>query len=124
MHLDFGSELPIYQQITRSIEDDIVLGVLPEEGQIPSTTEISVGYKVNPATVAKGYNLLVEQGILYKRRGVGMFVKEGAREILLAKRREDFYGTYVSALLKEAEKLQISVDDVIALLQRAKADRG
>ena len=64
MHLDFGSDLPIYQQITRSIEDDIVLGVLPEEGQIPSTTEISVGYKVNPATVAKGYNLLVEQGIL------------------------------------------------------------
>ena len=54
MHLDFGSDLPIYQQITRSIEDDIVLGVLPEEGQIPSTTEISVGYKVNPAPVAKG----------------------------------------------------------------------
>ena len=79
MELDFNGEKPIFQQIAEGLEDGILLGAFPEEGQIPSITEFSVLYKINPATALKGINLLVEEGVVYKKRGVGMFVAQGAR---------------------------------------------
>ncbi|TYQ16709.1 UNVERIFIED_CONTAM: DNA-binding transcriptional regulator YhcF (GntR family) [Acetivibrio alkalicellulosi] len=119
MFLDFNSEIPIYLQIAQSVEDDIIKGIFKEETQIPSTTEISVSYKVNPATVAKGFNILVEEGIVYKKRGVGMFVKEGARNKLKEKRKENFYITYIERLLEEAKKLDISVGEIIKMIERS-----
>ena len=80
MELDLGSEKPIFQQIAEGIEDAILSGAFPEEGQIPSITEFSVQYKINPATALKGINLLVDQGLVYKKRGVGMFVAQGAAQ--------------------------------------------
>ncbi len=74
MKIDFESGIPIYLQIADQIEDSILSGMFPEDTQIPSTTEISTLYKINPATVLKGMTLLVDGGILYKRRGIGMFV--------------------------------------------------
>ena len=87
LNINFDSEVPIYLQLAQSVEDDILNGIFEEETQIPSTTEISISYKINPATVGKAYNLLVDEGIIYKKRGVGMFVCMGAKEKLKRKGR-------------------------------------
>ena len=81
---------PIFLQIAELIEGDIVAGALPEEAQAPSTNEFAAFYRINPATAAKGINKLVDEGILYKKRGIGMFVATGARARLLERRREEF----------------------------------
>lgn len=118
MILDFNSEVPIYIQISSYIEDGILKGIFKEEESIPSTTEISVKYKINPATVAKGFNLLVSDEIIYKRRGVGMFVSKGAKSKLIEKRKESFYENFVVKLIEEAKKINISVDDIVDMIQR------
>jgi GntR family transcriptional regulator len=120
MLLDFNSEKPIYIQLAEAIEDDILKGIFEEETQVISTTEISVNFKINPATAGKGINLLVDQGILYKKRGVGMFVSTGAREKILQKRKESFYEGFVLTLLEEASKLNISADEIIKMIERGK----
>ncbi|KPN22102.1 MULTISPECIES: GntR family transcriptional regulator [Arthrobacter] len=113
---------PIFQQIAERIESDVLDGVLAEEEQVPSTNEIAAFYRINPATAAKGVNLLVDEGLLYKRRGIGMFVAPGARAQVLAKRREQFYRQYVQPLHLEARKLGISMEELTNLIQRSAAE--
>lgn len=115
--LDFNNDVPIYIQIAKAIENNVLNGVFEEEAAIPSTTEISVKYKINPATVAKGFNLLVDEEIIYKKRGVGMFVVTGSKEKLMEKRKENFYNNYIVALIEEAKKLDISSSDIIKMIQ-------
>ena len=109
---------PIFLQIAERIEEDILAGRLTEEEQVPSTNQFAVLYQINPATAAKGVNLLVDQGILYKKRGVGMFVATGSRERLMEKRRELFFEQYVVAMLREAKRLGIEEEQVIAMIQK------
>ena len=109
---------PIFQQIAEQIENDIISGVLPEETQVPSTNEFAAFHRINPATAGKGVNVLVDEGILYKKRGIGMFVAEGARARLVAKRRDQFKEQFVAPLLAEASKLGISSADVAAMIQK------
>ena len=109
---------PIFMQIAERIEEDILAGRLAEEDQVPSTNQFAALYQINPATAAKGVNLLVDQGILYKKRGMGMYVATGSRERLLEKRREQFFEQYVVAMLREAERLGISEERVIAMIQK------
>ena len=109
---------PIFLQIAERIEEDILAGRLAEEEQVPSTNQFAALYQINPATAAKGVNLLVDQGILYKKRGVGMFVAAGSRERLMEKRRELFFEQYVVAMLHEAKRLGIEEEQVIAMIQR------
>lgn len=116
MLIDFNSEKPIYLQLAEAIEDNILKGIFEEEAQIVSTTEISVKYKINPATAGKGVNVLVDEGILYKKRGLGMFVSAGAKRRILEKRRNSFYKEYVQSLLEEAAKLSISNEDIINMI--------
>ena len=118
MELDFNSDRPIFQQIAEGLEDGILSGAFPEESQIPSITEFSVLYKINPATALKGINLLVEEGVVYKKRGVGMFVAEGAVQKLRKKRQDHFYANYISSLVDEAKRLGITREDVIAMIER------
>ena len=118
MNLNFNNDVPIYMQIAKAIEDNVLKGIFEEETAIPSTTEISVKYKINPATVAKGFNLLVEDGIIYKKRGVGMFVVTGSKEKLMEKRKENFYKNYIVSLIEEAKKLDISSGDIIKMIER------
>ena len=113
---------PIFQQIAERIEGDILDGVLPEEGQVPSTNEFAAFYRINPATAAKGVNLLVDEGLLYKRRGIGMFVAPGARETVLAKRRDQFYRQFVQPLHLESRKLGIGLEELTTLIQRSAAE--
>jgi DNA-binding transcriptional regulator YhcF (GntR family) len=120
MLIDFSSEKPIYLQLAEAIEDNILKGIFEEEAQVVSTTEISVKYKINPATAGKGVNVLVDEGILYKRRGLGMFVSEGAKQKILEKRRNSFYKEYVESLLEEAAKLNISKEDIVRMIEGGK----
>ena len=109
---------PIFVQIAERIEADILAGRLAEEEQVPSTNQFASFYQINPATAAKGVNLLVDQGILYKKRGLGMYVAPGARASLLEKRREEFFERYVVTMLQEAEKLGITTEQLMEMLQR------
>ena len=118
MKLDPSMETPIYLQIAAGLEDGIFIGAYPEGTHVPSTTELSVTLQINPATVLKGINLLVEEGILFKKRGVGMFVCEGAQEKIREKRQNAFFENYVRPLVNEARKLGLEEEKLIKLLER------
>lgn len=112
---------PIFQQIAERIENDIISGALPEETQVPSTNEFAAFLRINPATAGKGVGLLVDAGILYKKRGIGMFVAEGARARIVTKRRSQFTEEYVRPLVQEAEKLGIDSTELAAMIATAAA---
>ena len=118
MNINTGIDKPIFQQIKEGIEDAILSGAFPEGTQIPSITEFSVKYQINPATALKGINLLVEDNIVFKKRGVGMFVNQGAVNKLMENRKNDFFEKYVSSLVDEAKRLNISADDIKAMIER------
>ena len=108
----FDENRPIFVQIAERISGDILDGALAEDAQVPSTNELAAFYQINPATVAKGVSELVTDGVLYKKRGIGMFVSCGARARLLAQRRELFVGQYIKPLMHEATKLGIRPDQL------------
>ena len=103
---------PIFLQIAEQLENSIIEGSLAEESQVPSTNELAAFHRINPATAAKGVNQLVDDGILYKKRGIGMFVSPGARTKLRHRRREHFSDQYLHPLLVEAHKLGLSTADL------------
>ena len=115
---------PIFQQIAEQLEEGILSGAYPEESQVPSITEYSVQYRINPATALKGINLLVDAGLLYKKRGVGMFVSPGAREKLRQTRRERFYQDYVQRMVREARNLGLTDQELRGLLERGMEEDG
>lgn len=116
----FNEDKPIYVQVREQVEDQIINKQLLPDDQAPSTNQLVNFYKINHATVSKGINQLVEEGILYKKRGIGMFVAEGAREKLLNKRRELFIKDYIVALVQEAEKLEISKEEIMSYIKDVK----
>jgi GntR family transcriptional regulator len=118
MNLNPESGLPLFVQIADAIREAVFTGAFPEETQIPSTTELSATLGINPATVLKGMNLLVEEGILYKKRGMGLFVCEGASERIRETRRARFFETHIVPLIEEARKLGLSRHDVLEYMER------
>jgi DNA-binding transcriptional regulator YhcF (GntR family) len=118
VQLSLNSDKPIFLQIAEGIEVAILSGAFEEESQIPSITEFSVQYKINPATALKGINILVDSGIVYKKRGVGMFVAAGAVETLLGKRREQFYESFIVSLITEARRLNLSENEIKSMIER------
>ena len=119
MHGTLNDQSLIYLQIARMLEDDILRGVYREEEQVPSTNELARGYNINPATAAKGINLLVGDGILYKKRGIGMFVAPGAGDKVKQKRKAAFYDGYVRPLVKEGASLALTGEELLAMVSRA-----
>ncbi len=117
MKFSFTGDKPIYIEIAEQLEDAIFTGIYPEETQIPSTTELSVSLQINPATVLKGMNILVDDGIIYKKRGLGMYVSTGALEKIKARRQKNFYNDYISPLLCEAKKLGLNENEIISLIK-------
>lgn len=115
---------PIFVQIAELIENEIISGALAEETQVPSTNEFAAFHRINPATAGKGVNLLVDEGILYKKRGIGMFVAEGARDRLVAKRREEFRHDYVRPLVTEAGKLGIGTAQLVEMITNHEEENG
>jgi GntR family transcriptional regulator len=109
---------PIFLQIAERLENDILSGALAEGAQAPSTNELAAFLRINPATAGKGIARLVDDGVLVKRRGIGMFVADGARDALAAKRREHFAAQYIDPLLAEAAKLGISAAQLTAMIEK------
>ena len=113
-----NQEKSIYIQISEMIENDILRDVLLEDERVPSTNELAKLYAINPATAAKGINILVDAGILYKKRGIGMFVSDGAKEVIRTKRKAQFYENYVSEIVNEAKPLGITKAELIAGIEK------
>ena len=113
-----NQEKSIYIQISEMIENDILRDVLLEDERVPSTNELAKLYAINPATAAKGINILVDAGILYKKRGIGMFVSDGAKEVIRTKRKAQFYENFVSEIENEAMTLGITKAELIAGIEK------
>lgn len=122
MQFHFDESSPLYQQIASQLEEMIFTGGFAEGDQVPSTTLLSQQLHINPATVLKGMNLLVDKGLIEKRRGLGMFVTKGAQQKIMEQRKEDFYNDYVKALLLEAHKLRITKQHLKDLIERGEQD--
>ncbi|MFC1724901.1 GntR family transcriptional regulator [candidate division KSB1 bacterium] len=120
MKPEFDSEKSIFLQIAESIEDDILQKVIEEETQVPSTNQLAVMYRINPATAAKGINMLVNEGILYKKRGIGMFVSSGAAKKIRTKRKKSFEDKYIVPLLDEASNLNISKKEITDMINKGR----
>jgi len=118
MQPTFDPQTPLFLSIAHWLEDTILVGIYPEEGQVPSITEISLQYNINPATALKGINMLVDLGLLYKKRGLGMFVATGARHKLLERRQEQFFEDYIQPLIDEAGRLHIEEKNLHAMIER------
>lgn len=118
MRFEFSTDVPIFVQVAEQIESAILSGALDEGAQAPSTTEISVLYKINPATALKGVSMLADDGVLFKKRGLGMFVADGAKERIVEKRRSQFYEKYVVPLVIEAVKLGLSTEQLDDMIRR------
>ena len=119
MNGTLNDQTSIYLQIAQMLENDILRGVFLEEEQVPSTNELARVYHINPATAAKGINLLVVEGILYKKRGIGMFVARGARKAVLEKRQIAFYDSYVTEMVREGLRLGIDKETLLQMVARA-----
>ncbi|RII43308.1 GntR family transcriptional regulator [Galactobacter valiniphilus] len=112
----FDESRPIFFQIAEQVEEQVLDGTLPEGARAPSSNELASFHRINPATAAKGLNLLVDAGILHKQRGIGMFVSAGAQEQLRHRRREDFAATYLTPVLAEAARLGITREQLAQML--------
>ncbi len=115
--LDLSSDKSIYVQIAEIIENDILLGNLKEEEQAPSTNQFARVYQINPATAGKGLNVLIEEEILYKKRGIGMFVAEGARKKIIKKRQSIFFKEILPEIMREANRLEVPAEEIIKFVE-------
>jgi GntR family transcriptional regulator len=120
--LDDGA--PIFSQVAERLAEEIAEGALAEGDRVPSSNELAAFYRINPATAAKGINVLADDGLLEKRRGIGMFVAAGARERLLGARRQRFAQRYVVPLVAEASRLGIDADELVALIRESSNAQG
>ncbi|MBO3741718.1 GntR family transcriptional regulator [Actinoplanes flavus] len=114
----FDDRSPIYRQIADRIKDDVLRGVLTDDQQVMSTNQYAAYYRINPATAAKAFQQLVDEGVIYKRRGVGMFVSAGAQRRLRDRRRERFFGEVLEPMIAEARTLGIPVADIVARIHQ------
>lgn len=122
MQFHFNESTPLYQQIASQLEEMIFTGGFDEGSQVPSTTQLSQQLHINPTTVLKGMNILVDAGLIEKHRGRGMFVRTGARQKIMEERKESFYKDYVKTLLVEAHKLGINKQHLVELIERGEHD--
>ena len=120
MKLILNEDEPIFIQISKAIEDEILTDNIKEDEQVPSTTELSRLYNINPATVLKGMNILVDKNILYKKRGLGMFVNSGAKNTIKLLRKESFKNKVIKNLIEEANKLEIDKDELLDIIKQYK----
>ncbi|QTU82936.1 GntR family transcriptional regulator [Carnobacteriaceae bacterium zg-C25] len=118
MKFDYSGEKPLFQQVANELEKAIFEKIYTAGEQVPSTTEISNGYQINPATVLKGINLLVDEGVVEKRRGIGIFVTENAHTLIAKKRRDTFMKKQLSQFVSLAKSLGLSQEDVVTLIEK------
>ncbi len=120
----FDDTRPIFQQLADRIEDDILNGTYPEESAVPSTNDLALQLRINPATAGKALNVLVDRGVLYKKRGIGMFVMLGAQTLIAGQRRESFSRRFVRPLLEEGVRLGFDASDIVQLIRGESKEHG
>ena len=113
----FDDRSPIYRQIADRIRADVLSGTLGHDEQVMSTNQYAAFYRINPATAAKAFQQLVDEGVLYKKRGIGMFVSPKARDALRAQRRKSFFADVVDPMVSEARAIGIPLTDVVARIE-------
>lgn len=118
MAITFDDHSPIYRQIAEQIKQNILTGAIQEEEQVMSTNQYAAFYRINPATAAKAFQQLVEEGVLYKKRGIGMFVSPGATETLRSQRREHFFDEIVDPMVAEAQTIGIPMEEIIKRIKQ------
>lgn len=116
--MEFTQDKPIFLQVAEFIENQILDEFLLPGDQTPSTTEFQKIYEINPATARKGLNILVDEEIIYKKRGMGMYVADNAKEIILEKRQEEFFNAHIPQLIKELKRLNISPEKLICEIEK------
>lgn len=124
MQLNYDSSIPIYVQIAEWIETEILQGELKEHDKVYSQYQLAEMFNINPATAAKGLNVLADENILYKKRGLGMFVSTGAEEIIREKRKNVTLKKLVKDLVIEANRLQIKKEELLAILEAEYDQKG
>ncbi|MBS8266541.1 GntR family transcriptional regulator [Mesobacillus boroniphilus] len=122
MILNSDSMKPIYVQIAEWLETEILSESVKKDDKVYSQYQLAEMLNINPATAAKGLNILADENILYKKRGLGMFVSEDAKKIITAKRRDQTLKSLVAELVREAEHLQVTEEELIEMIQEAKRD--
>ena len=113
----FDDRSPIYRQIADRIVADVLNGTLQADEQVMSTNDYAAFYRINPATAAKAFQLLVDDGVLYKKRGIGMFVTPDARKQLRERHRERFFTDVVDPMIEEAGAIDIPINEIVRYLQ-------
>ena len=120
----FDDRSPIYRQIADQVKADVVNGTLDGDDQVMSTNQYAAYYRINPATVAKAFQQLVDEQVLYKKRGIGMFVSPTARDALRAQRRETFFSDVVDPMVAEARAVGIPIGEVLARIEQLDGRAG
>jgi GntR family transcriptional regulator len=120
----FDDRSPIYRQIADQVKADVVSGALGGDEQVMSTNQYAAYYRINPATVAKAFQQLVDERVLYKKRGIGMFVSPTARDALRAQRRETFFSDVVDPMVAEAKAVGIPIAEVVARIRQLDGKEG
>ena len=124
MTVNFDDRSPIYRQIADRIEAEVLSGALAGDEQVMSTNKYAAFHRINPATVNKAFQQLVDDGILYKRRGIGMFVSPQARQQIRARRRKSFFTDVVDPMVAQARAIGIELPELIdRITERAKEDQ-
>lgn len=113
-----NSTTPIYIQIAEWLENEILADRLQAHGKVYSQYQLAELFNINPATAGKGLTILLEQNILYKKRGLGMFVTENAKETILHTRRSDVLQQMAKALVNEAKRLNMKNEELIQLIEK------
>ncbi|SER63462.1 DNA-binding transcriptional regulator YhcF, GntR family [Lentzea xinjiangensis] len=114
----FDDRSPIYRQIAERIKADVLSGALKADERVMSTNQCAARYRINPATAAKAFQQLVDEQVLYKKRGIGMFVSTRARDVLRARGRKTFFGEVVDPMVAEARAIGIPLADVIRRIEQ------
>jgi GntR family transcriptional regulator len=117
--LNSDSMKPIYVQISEWLETEILRANLKEGERIFSQYQLAEMFNINPATAAKGLNILADENIAYKKRGLGMFVSPDAKKFILQKRKNQVLKQIIEELVLEAQRLDVSENELIDLVQKA-----
>ncbi|MGX8794910.1 GntR family transcriptional regulator [Fusibacter sp. JL298sf-3] len=116
MFIDYTLPTPIYVQIAEAIKEEILSDALCTDERVYSTNVLAAQLEVNPATALKGLNLLIEEGMVYKKRGIGMFVSENAKALIVEERKRYFFDVQLEQAILTAKKLGITREALMGLI--------
>jgi GntR family transcriptional regulator len=123
MEHEWNDNQPIYRQLRDRVVAMILDGVLKEGDPLPSVRNVAAEYRVNPLTVLKGYQQLVDEQLVEKRRGLGMFVKDDARKLVLRGEREKFLTEEWPRICVTIERLGLSSNELLKIANRGSSSK-